>query len=84
MIAPFGDHNAAGLFRRELRGEVNMLRNSGRFEAAEVILVHPAEKILEDVGRDILAEGRDGLLNLFAIWGESEHGQQYNPMGFIV
>src|SRR5689334_617594 len=46
-----------------------MLRNPVRLDPSEVFLVHPVDEVLQDVGRDILAEGCHGLENLFPIGG---------------
>lgn len=65
LIASFYDRDFAGMVGSELRCKLNMSGNRGRFDAAEVFLVHATEKIVEDIGGDVGAEGTHRLLELF-------------------
>lgn len=63
----FGDREFAEMLRRQLGCQMNMPRNGGWIDSPEIFLIHPADKVVQNVGRDVLAVRCDGPEDLFTI-----------------
>ncbi len=73
MARLFGDRDFTGMVGSQLRGQAHMVGNDGRGEAAKVFRVHAGEKVVQNIGGDILAERRDRFEQRLAIGLRSRH-----------
>src|SRR5262249_42090876 len=81
LVGHFRHGEFAGMVGGQRRGKMNMACDRRWIEAPKVLRIHATEKIVQDVRGDVLAKGRNYLVQLFLIrWG-SGHGRQYISTG---
>ena len=74
-VAKLGHRALGQMIRRQCHRQPDMLCDRGEGDAAEILSVHPSDKITENIRRDVRREGSEGLKQLFTVrighWGAS-------------
>src|SRR6478735_5829301 len=55
------------MIRRQCRRQPDMLCDRGERDPAEILPVHPGDKITKNIRRDVRREGSEGLKQLFTV-----------------
>ncbi|MBH0184186.1 MAG: hypothetical protein HP477_01855 [Nitrospira sp.] len=67
VVLLFGDREFAEMVRRQSCCQMDMLCDGGWIDSSEIFLIHPTDKVVQNVGRDVLAVRCDGPENLFTV-----------------